>query len=207
MVCKAIAAALPKVPFLCSSSVRETRGYDREPVGEVFERARELAPCLLAFEDVAGLVGKHNRTVFLNELDGFASHEGILVIASSNYPGRIDEALLKRPSRFDRVFHLGMPTLEEREEHCRGLLSKDTLAGRLSADLDPDGLAERMAAESEGLTLAYLKEIFVSAALRRANERVTLMDDAFLDAALGAAGELRTHFGVSGTRTPSPRTW
>jgi hypothetical protein len=50
-----------------------------------------------------------------------------------------------------------------------------------------------MAAESKGLTLTYLKEVFVSAALRRANEGVALMDDAFLDAALEAAGELRTH--------------
>ena len=190
MVCKAVAAALPKLPFLY---VRETRGHDREPVGEIFERARKLAPCILAFEDVDGLVGKHNRTVFLNELDGFASNEGILVIASSNHPGRIDEALLKRPSRFDRVFHLGIPALEEREDYCRRLLSQDTLAATLSAELDSDELAERIAAESEGFTLAYLKEIFVSAALRRANEGATLMDDAFLDSALEAAAELRTH--------------
>jgi hypothetical protein len=50
------------------------------------------------------------------------------------------------------------------------LLCQDTLAGRLSADLDSGEFAERMAAESEGFTLAYLKEIFVCAALRRANE-------------------------------------
>ena len=203
MVCKAVAAALPKLPFLY---VRETRGYDREPVGEIFERARKLTPCILAFEDMDGLVGKHNRTVFLNELDGFASNEGILVIASSNHPGRIDEALLKRPSRFDRVFHLGMPALEEREEYCRRLLSQDTLAGRLSADLGSDELAERMAAESEGFTLAYLTRRYSSPPLCAAptRERRSWMTPSWTPPSKRPPSSALTS-GVSGTRTPSPR--
>ena len=102
MVCKAAAAALPDLPFLY---VRALDGYN--PIGQVFERARKLAPCIVAFEDIDGLISAENRTVFLNEMDGFASNEGLLIIASSNHPGKIDEALLKRPSRFDRVFHLG----------------------------------------------------------------------------------------------------
>lgn len=191
MICKAIAAALPELPFLY---VRETRGYAREPIGEIFERARSLAPCVLAFEDLDGLVGEHNRTMFLNELDGFASNDGILVVASSNHPGKIDEALLKRPSRFDRVFHIGVPAYEEREEYCRGLLYRDaTLAEKLTSDLDADALARRIASETEGFTPAYLKEVFVSAIVRRAGSGATELDEEFAEAALESVAELRAH--------------
>ncbi len=93
MVCKAAAAALPELPFLY---VRDLREEDhQEAIKAIFKRARRLAPCLLAFEDMDGLVTSENRTVFLNEMDGFQSNDGLLVIASSNHPGKIDEAMLK----------------------------------------------------------------------------------------------------------------
>jgi SpoVK/Ycf46/Vps4 family AAA+-type ATPase len=191
MVCKAVAAALSELPFLYVRDLREREG--REAVEEIFARARHLAPCILAFEDVDGMVDEDNRTVFLNELDGFKSNEGLFVIASSNHPGRIDEALLKRPSRFDRVFHLGLPALDEREEYCRRLLSRDALAHSLSPDLDRGALAGEVAARSESFTPAYLKEVFVSAALRRAGEGVEVLDGAFASAALEQVAELRDH--------------
>jgi len=190
MVCKAAAAALGELPFLY---VREMRGYDREPLGEIFDRARRLAPCVLAFEDIDGFVGPNNRTVFLNELDGFKSNEGLLIIASSNHPERVDEALLKRPSRFDRVFHLGLPALDERRRYCELILFREGLAKKLSTGLDPSDLAQRIAAASEGFTPAYLKEVFVSAALRCAQEGIEVLDEAFADAALEEVAELRLH--------------
>jgi SpoVK/Ycf46/Vps4 family AAA+-type ATPase len=191
MICKATAAALPDVPFLYVRDFRE--GRDDDAVREIFERARKLAPCLLAFEDIDGLVGDWNRTVFLNELDGFQNNEGLLIIASSNHPGRIDQALLKRPSRFDRVFHLGLPGLPERREFCRRVLARLLSQGRLSSAVDIDDLAGRVAAGSDGFTPAYLKEVFLSAALRRAHEGATALDHDFAAAALAEIGALRDH--------------
>ena len=143
-------------------------GNHADAVETIFERARKLSPCLLAFEDIDGLVTQGNRTVFLNELDGFQNNDGLLIIASSNHPGKIDEALLKRPSRFDRVFHIGLPALAERRTYCERLLSRSSLADRLSPELDIPVLAQTVAEWSDGFTPAYLKEVFVSAALRRA---------------------------------------
>ena len=71
MVCKATAAALPGLPFLYVRDLREHRHQDS--VKAIFDRARLLAPCILAFEDMDGFVNEHNRTVFLNEMDGFAA--------------------------------------------------------------------------------------------------------------------------------------
>ena len=191
MICKAVAAALPDLPFLY---VRDLQPYSHDDaVRTIFQRARQLAPCILAFEDLDGLVHEDNRTVFLNELDGFQNNEGLLIIASSNHPGRIDEALLKRPSRFDRVFHIGPPQLGERREFCLRLLARSTLRARLAPNFDAEALARTVAERTDGFTPAYLKEAFVSAALERAQEGATTLDAQFAQSVLTQVDELRAH--------------
>ena len=191
MICKAVAAALPDLPFLYVRDLQQ-RGHD-DAIRTIFGRARQLAPCILAFEDLDGLVHEDNRTVFLNELDGFQNNEGLLVVASSNHPGRIDEALLKRPSRFDRVFHIAPPQAAERREFCLRLLHRSSLRDRLAPSLDAEALAAQVADRTEGFTPAYLKEAFVSAALQRAQEGAMTLDNAFADAVLAQVEELKAH--------------
>lgn len=191
MVCKAAAAALPELPFLYVRDFQRDMEQDRDVIEMIFERARKLAPCILAFEDIDGLVNEANRTVFLNELDGFHNNEGLLIIASSNHPGKIDEALLKRPSRFDRVFHLGLPGRVERREYCLRVLQGSALAERLDAGLNLEELALRVAERSDGFTPAYLKEVFTSAALERAQAGALVLDQQFADAVLAQVRQLR----------------
>lgn len=168
LVCKAVAASLPDHPFLY---VRDLSGYDtqEEIIADVFGRARELAPATLVFEDIDGFVNDSNRAVFLNELDGVRSNEGLLVLASSNHPERVDEALLKRPSRFDRVFHIGLPGESERREYCRRLLLRPELLEQVGGREGAGNLAEKVAKATGGFTPAYLQEAFVSAALEIAH--------------------------------------
>jgi SpoVK/Ycf46/Vps4 family AAA+-type ATPase len=191
MVCKAVAAALPELPFLYVRDLRERN--QRESITAIFRRARKLAPCILAFEDIDGFVVDANRTVFLNEIDGFQNNEGLLIIASSNHPEKIDEALLKRPSRFDRVFHLGLPALAERHEYCKRVLAQPAMMQRLAPSLDCEALAQTVAQRSDGFTPAYLKEIFVSAALSRAQDGATVLDEKFADAVRSHTEELRLY--------------
>lgn len=166
---------------------------EKEAIRAIFERARKLAPCLLAFEDIDGFITPENRAVFLNEMDGFASNEGLLVIASSNHPGKIDEALLRRPSRFDRVFHLGLPALEERRAFCERILRRSSLASKLAPELDIAALAQSVASKSEGFTPAYLKEALVAAALERAQAGASALDEEFARQVLAQVEELREH--------------
>ena len=191
MICKAAAAAVPDWPFLYVRDLREY--HEEEAVKAIFERARKLAPCILAFEDLDGLVVDSNRTLFLNELDGFQNNEGLLILASSNHPEKIDEALLKRPSRFDRVFHVGLPGTAERREYCLRVLSRSSLAERLSTDLDVEALAAQVGRYSEGFTPAYLKEVFVGAALQRAQAGASVLDGQFAQAVMAQVEELRAH--------------
>lgn len=194
MICKAVAAAVTDCPFLYVRDLTEAHGQ-REAIKTIFERARTLAPCVLAFEDIDGMVSAEtgNRTVFLNELDGFESNDGLLIIASSNHPGKIDEALLKRPSRFDRVFHIGLPGPDERAEFCRRLLSRSSLSVHLSPTLDIEALSRRVSEKTDGFTPAYLKEAFIAAALSRAQAGAFTLDDTFGAAVLAQADELREH--------------
>ncbi len=191
MVCKAAAASLPELPFLYVRDLKASR--EKDSIKAIFERARRLAPCILAFEDIDGFITPENRAVFLNEMDGFTDNEGLLVIASSNHPGKIDEALLKRPSRFDRVFHLGLPAEAERLAFCERTLRRSSLAAKLAPELDIAALCAKVAAKSEGFTPAYLKEALVSAALERAQEGATILDDEFALQVLEQVEELRAH--------------
>ena len=191
MVCKAAAAALEQCAFLY---VRDLAHYNMESaIRDIFERARRMAPCVLAFEDIDGLIGAENRTVFLNEIDGFRPNEGILIIASSNHPGKIDEALLKRPSRFDRVFHLGLPAKPERIEYCRRVLNKSSLAKNIEAGFDTESLSVAVGEKTDGFTPAYLKEAFTAAALQRAQQGAIVLDSGFYHAVLEQVEELKQY--------------
>jgi DNA polymerase III delta prime subunit len=171
LVCRAVAAQLEGFPFLYVRDLQSNE-YGKNPISTIFERARKLAPCVLAFEDIDSFISDSNRAVFLNELDGFAANTGMFVIASSNHPERIDVALLKRPSRFDRVFHLGLPAEPERAEFGRRLLARGALAARIEPTLDVSALAQQLAKESEGFTPAYLKEVYLAAALALAQRGI-----------------------------------
>ncbi len=202
MICKAIAAAQPSLPFLYVRDIREQRDCS-DAVKSIFTRARKLAPCILAFEDIDGLVGNERRTVFLNELDGFKDNEGLFVIASSNHPGKIDEALLKRPSRFDRVFHIGLPELAERRSYCLHVLRRESFGASIAPGLDIEALASQVAGSTDGFTPAYLKEAFVSAALTRAQAGELALDEAFADEVLRQVNLLSDYI----RRAKNPNAW
>ncbi|MCC6511893.1 MAG: ATP-binding protein, partial [Pirellulaceae bacterium] len=84
---------------------------------QVFDRARGLRPCVLVLEDLDALVTEENRSFFLNQLDGFEQNHGLIVLATTNHPDRIDPAIIDRPSRFDRKYHFNLPSLDERIDY------------------------------------------------------------------------------------------
>jgi SpoVK/Ycf46/Vps4 family AAA+-type ATPase len=123
----------------------------------VFDRARRAAPCLLVFEDLDSLVDKKSRSTFLNELDGFAPNAGVLTLATSNYPEKIDAALVDRPGRFDRTFVFELPADAERREYVE--LWNAALAPEARASVAGVSAAARAA---EGFSFAMLKELLVT---------------------------------------------
>ncbi|KAJ7367073.1 P-loop containing nucleoside triphosphate hydrolase protein [Mycena albidolilacea] len=151
-------------PCLYVKSTKGSRDVeDEECIMSIFKRARKSAPCLLVLEDLDSLIVDRTRTFFLNEMDGFARNHGILILASSNHPTRIEPAI-RRPSRFDVVYLFEPPSFQLRCEYATKCLRKIHTLGKdtdLPSFKDLEGLAKAIAEETEGFSYAYMKELFL----------------------------------------------
>jgi ATP-dependent 26S proteasome regulatory subunit len=118
----------------------------------------------VVLEDIDSLITDKNRSIFLNELDGFASNTGVVVIATTNHPEKLDPSILDRPSRFDRKFYFELPAAEERLRYARRW--NDALQAEVR--LEEEVLTE-LASLTDGFSFAYMKELFVSAMMQWIN--------------------------------------
>ncbi len=130
LLAKAVAgeAGVPFFSISGSDFVEMYVGVGASRVRDLFETARK-APASIIFIDEIDAVGRHRgaglggghdeREQTLNqllvEMDGFGSHDGIIVIAATNRPDILDPALL-RPGRFDRQITVNYPDIKGREE-------------------------------------------------------------------------------------------
>jgi hypothetical protein len=157
---KAILNAI-NYPCLYVKSFNSEYGTDESNIHAVFERARQTAPCVLVLEDLDSLLNPQNRSNFLNELDGFATNVGIVTLATTNHPERLDPSILDRPSRFDRKYPFDLPEQSERLAYIIqwNASLEDTL--RISGET-----AAEISEITEGFSFAYLKELFLSSMMR-----------------------------------------
>lgn len=163
MICKAISNDVD-IEILYIKDLEEPMNSSRQVIKNVFSYARDRAPCVMIFEDLDGFVVENLRTTFLNEMDGLEDNEGIMMLASSNHPENIDPALLNRPSRFDRVFHIGLPGFEERQRYLNYLFDKPAIAEKLAGE-DLEEIAREVAQATHNFSIPYLKEAFIGATL------------------------------------------
>lgn len=138
---------------------------DENAIKVVFDKARQIAPCVLVMEDLDSQVNAKTRSFFLNEMDGFERNHGIAVLASTNYPEKLDPAILNRPSRFDRKYYFKLPTEQERLAYLR-LWNQ---SARSQVQLSEEGMKET-ARLTSGFSFAYLKELMLTSLMRWINE-------------------------------------
>src|SRR5215813_14946401 len=147
-----------RLPCLYVKSFKSDHDTEQSNMRKVFTRARRSAPCLIVLEDLDSLIEDENRAFLLNELDGFADNEGVVVIASTNHPEKLDPAILDRPSRFDRKYYFDLPGLPERLAYVRHWNQTLQLEMRLT-----DAEVVAVADGTDRFSYAYLKELFLSA--------------------------------------------
>jgi len=145
------------IPSLYVKSFNSGSG-EKHAIRTIFDMARKMAPCLLIFEDLDSLIQEKTRSYFLNEVDGLESNDGILMIGSTNHLDKLDPAISKRPSRFDRKYNYKLPGEAERTTYCR--FWRDKLIGADMVDF-PEELCPVIAQLTDGFSFAYLKELFV----------------------------------------------
>lgn len=151
-----------KIPSLYVKSFENKCQTELYSIRQIFLQARNSSPCLLIFEDLDSLVTDEIRSYFLNEVDGLESNDGILMIGSTNHLDRLDPAIAKRPSRFDRKYHFKLPGEQERRMYAEYWRTK--LLANQTVEF-PIELCSYIAKLTEGFSFAYLKELFVMALL------------------------------------------
>ena len=125
------------VPFFYASGSEFDEvlvGQGARRVRDLFKAAKERAPCVIFLDEIDSVGGKRsssdlhpyaNQTInqLLNEMDGFVSNEGVIVLGATNMRDHLDKALL-RPGRFDNQVEVGKPDVKGRREILGLYMSK-----------------------------------------------------------------------------------
>ncbi len=185
LLAKAVAgeAGVPFYSISGSDFVEMYVGVGASRVRDLFDNARRSPAAIIFIDEIdavgrhrgAGLGGGHDeREQTLNqllvEMDGFGSHEGIIVMAATNRPDILDPALL-RPGRFDRQVTVNYPDIKGRE----AILHVHARKKPMESGVD----FRKIAQSTVGFTGADLANLLNEAALRAAKKNKSLigMDD------------------------------
>lgn len=159
-------------------------GESEASVRKVFTRARSSVPCIVFFDEIDALTPKRDdasseassRVVntLLSEMDGLNQRAGIYIIAATNRPDMIDNAML-RPGRLDKPLFVDLPGPEERVE-----ILKTLLRGKPVSDADvPHILDLARGPNCKGFSGADLESLFQNAgyaAVDREGETIVTRD-------------------------------
>lgn len=186
------------VPFLSVSGsefVEMFVGVGSSRVRDLFNEARELAPCIVFIDEIdaigkargrGGLLGGGNdeREATLNqllvEMDGFnatSPEQQVVILAGTNRPDVLDPALT-RPGRFDRVIAIDKPDLKGREDIFNVHLRPITTATEKGI------LAKRLAFLTPGFAGADIANVCNEAALIAARHGASLVEEGHFEAAI-----------------------
>nr|XP_060610175.1 nuclear valosin-containing protein-like [Anolis sagrei ordinatus] len=124
-------------------------GESERAVRQVFQRARNSAPCVIFFDEVDALCPRRSdhesgasvRVVnqLLTEMDGLESRRQVFIMAATNRPDIIDPAIL-RPGRLDKTLYVGLPPPMDRVAILK-TITKDGTRPPLDTDVDLEEIA------------------------------------------------------------------
>jgi len=167
-------------------------GKSEEGVRKIFERARQVAPCIIFFDELDSLASKRGYDTgskatervlnqILAEMDGLEELNNVIVVGATNRPDMLDSALL-RPGRFDRIVYVGVPDINGREQILRIHTRK--------MPLDKDVNLKKMAEEMEGYTGADIEGFVREAAILalREDKKAKIVKKKHFDKALDKVG-------------------
>ena len=185
LLAKAIAgeAGVPFFSLSGSDFVEMFVGVGAARVRDMFQQAEAKAPCIIFIDELDalgktrgnGAPGGHDEreqtlNALLVEMDGFTSNSGVIVMAATNRPETLDQALM-RPGRFDRHVLVDRPDVRGREEILKVHVK--------NVKLDPNVELEKIAAISPGFAGAELANLVNEAALlaARLGQSTVVMDN------------------------------
>ena len=174
------------VPFFYISGsefVEMFVGMGASKVRELFNQAKEKAPCIVFIDEIDAIGQKRSGGAYggndereqtlnqlLTEMDGFEGNNGVIILAATNRPESLDPALT-RPGRFDRRVPVELPDLKGREAILRVHAKKV----KLEPDVDFTAIA-RMASGASGAELANIVNEAALHAVRSGRKLVSQSD-------------------------------
>lgn len=176
LIARAIAGEA-NVPFISMSGsefIEMFAGLGASRVRKLFEKAEKISPCIIFIDEIdaigsrrttsSGADTENNQTLnqLLVEMDGFDTDTSIIVMAATNRPEMLDEALL-RPGRFDRTINIGLPDIHDREE----ILKIHAKNKKISKDVD----LKSIAGDTAGFSGAEIENILNEAAIYATNRK------------------------------------
>jgi cell division protease FtsH len=185
LLAKAIAgeAGVPFFSISGSEFVEMFVGVGASRVRDLFKKAKENAPCIIFIDEIdavgrqrgAGIGGGNDEreqtlNQLLTEMDGFEGNTGIIIIAATNRPDVLDQALL-RPGRFDRQVTVDLPSYKGR----LGILEVHARNKKLASEVSLEAIARRTPGFS-GADLANLLNEAAILTARRRKEAVTPLE-------------------------------
>ena len=185
MLAKAVAGE-SQVPFFSISGsefVEMFVGMGASKVRDLFNQAKEKAPCIVFIDEIDAIGQKRSGGQYggndereqtlnqlLTEMDGFDDNSGVIILAATNRPESLDPALT-RPGRFDRRVPVELPDLKGREEILKVHAKKIKLAENVDF-----GTVARMASGASGAELANIVNEAALRAVRDGRRLVTQAD-------------------------------
>lgn len=109
-------------------------------------RIEKVRPLIVVYEDIDEIVNQHGEHAILSMLDGEQQTDNVVSVATTNYPERLGARIVNRPSRFDDRIFVGMPSMAARLTYLK----------KATGNSD---FAEHWANETEGLSIAHLREL------------------------------------------------
>ncbi len=185
MLAKAVAGE-SNVPFFSISGsefVEMFVGMGASKVRDLFNQAKEKAPCIVFIDEIDAIGQKRSGGQYggndereqtlnqlLTEMDGFADNTGVIILAATNRPESLDPALT-RPGRFDRRVPVELPDLKGRED----ILKVHAKKVKLAENVDFNVVA-RMASGASGAELSNIVNEAALRAVRDGRKLVTQSD-------------------------------
>jgi AAA+ superfamily predicted ATPase len=121
----------------------------------VFREIQPDTPIVVLMEDIDSIIDSFNESEVLNILDGVDQISKVVYLATSNYPERLGQRLLNRPSRFDKRFKMDHPKRNSRKAYFDHLIDEDT---KKEYQID----IEKWVEDTDDMSIAHLKELFIA---------------------------------------------
>jgi hypothetical protein len=131
-------------PSLFLAGIRKLREIQKE------------TPIVVLMEDIDSIIQTTSESEVLNVLDGVNQIEKVVFLATTNYPERLGDRIINRPSRFDKRFKIGHPNEESRRLYLDFIIGGQEKIENLGIDIDT------WVKDTDNFSIAHLKELFIA---------------------------------------------